>query len=335
MNIQNQQILLVSRPVGKPDASNFKFVTVPVEPLKDGQVLVKTLFISVDPYMRGRMSDRKSYVAPYELNAVVAGGVVGRVVDSKSEAFAVGDIVLGDYGWQTYHVASEKKIRIVRLNGAPISTALGALGMTGLTAYFGLLDIGQPKEGETVVVSGAAGAVGSVVGQIAKLKGARVVGIAGSAEKVRYLTEELGFDAAVNYKEEDVFGSLRAACPNGVDVYFDNVGGQVSDFVLRLLNHGARVPICGQIAQYNLTEPDIGQRAQTFLLIKSAMMKGFIVSDYAPRFAEGASQLGKWYVEGKIKSCETIVKGFDQTVNAFLGLFTGENIGKQLVQVEE
>lgn len=334
-NIQNRQILLVSRPAGTPAAENFNFVSSPIAELTDGQILVKTLYISVDPYMRGRMSDRKSYVAPYALHEVISGGVVGKVLESNSDKFIVGDIVLGQYGWQTHYVANEKEIHKIHLNGAPASTALGVLGLTGLTAYFGLLDIGQPKEGETVVVSGAAGAVGSVVGQIAKLKGARVVGIAGSDEKVRYLTDELGFDSAVNYRNKELTKALRSACPNGVDVYFDNVGGAVSDAVLRLLNHGARIPICGQIAQYNLTEPDTGPRAQTFLLINSALMKGFIVSDYAARFSEGITQLGMWIAEGKLKYRESIVHGFDNTVDAFVGLFSGENIGKQLVQIEE
>ncbi len=335
-DIQNQQIVLASRPVGMPVKENFKFVSEPISSVAAGEVLVKTLFLSVDPYMRGRMSDRKSYVPPYSLNEVVTGGVVGKVLESKSHQLSVGDFVLGQYGWQTHNVSNENEFRKIRFHGAPVSAALGLLGMPGLTAYFGLLDIGQPKEGETVVVSGAAGAVGSVVGQIAKLKGTRVVGIAGSEAKVQYLTKELGFDDAINYKTVgNLYEALRQACPNGVDVYFDNVGGDVSDAVLRLLNHGARIPVCGQIALYNLTVPDVGPRVQSLLLVKSALMKGFIITDYADRFATGMAELGEWFAAGKLKNQESIVKGFENTVDAFLNLFTGKNLGKQLVQVEE
>jgi hypothetical protein len=299
-------------------------------------VLIQTLYLSVDPYMRGRMSDRKSYVPPYELNGVVGGGAVGRVLQSKSPSYREGDIVLGNYGWQRYAVASADQLQKVNPELAPITTALGVLGMPGLTAYFGLLDIGQPKEGETVVVSGAAGAVGMTVGQIAKIKGCRVVGIAGSDEKTAYLVQELGFDAAINYKTTtDLREDLKAACPNGVDIYFDNVGGTVSDAVMTMLNYQARIPLCGQIALYNLEKPDVGPRMQTQLLITSSLMKGFIVRDYASRFEEGISQLAQWVREGRLKYKENIVEGFENTIKAFLGLFTGENLGKQLVKVAD
>ncbi|WP_026678711.1 NADP-dependent oxidoreductase [Fictibacillus gelatini] len=333
---KNKQILLVSRPKGTPTIENFKFIETDIKAPADGEVLIRTLYLSVDPYMRGRMSGRKSYVPPYELNEVVQGGVVGEVVESKSDQFKKGDIVLGNLGWQTYSVVSADRIGKIDPDLAPITTALGVLGMTGLTAYFGLLDIGQPKEGETVVVSGAAGAVGMVVGQIAKIKGARVVGIAGSEEKIAYLTEELGFDAAINYKTADnIKEKLQEACPNGVDVYFDNVGGSISDAVLSLINKGARIPLCGQISLYNLEKADVGPRIQTQLLINSALMKGFIVSDYQERFKEGMADLAKWVKDGKIKYKENIIEGFENTVEAFLGLFKGENLGKQLVKVAE
>jgi NADPH-dependent curcumin reductase CurA len=333
--MKNEQIWLVSRPAGTPTMKNFRFVETDLPELEDGQVLVRTMYISVDPYMRGRMSDRKSYVPPFQLNEVIAGGSVGKVLDSKDERLQEGDVVVGEWGWQRYTVTSAKRVRKIDTSLAPASAALGVLGMPGLTASFGLLDIGQPKEGETVVVSGAAGAVGMTVGQIAKIKGARVVGIAGSDEKVQYLKEELGFDAVINYKTDNMKQALREACPNGVDVYFDNVGGEISDFVLRCINKGARIPLCGQIALYNLEKADIGPRMQSQLLINSALMKGFIVSDYENRFKEGALQLAKWVAEGKIKYKEHFVEGFEKTPQAFLGLFIGENIGKQLVKISE
>ncbi|OUM90838.1 MAG: NADP-dependent oxidoreductase [Bacillus thermozeamaize] len=332
----NQQIILVSRPKGMPTDENFAIVETPIPQPKEGEVLIQTLYLSVDPYMRGRMSDRKSYVPPYELNGVVGGGAVGRVLQSKSPSYREGDIVLGNYGWQRYAVASADQLQKVNPELAPITTALGVLGMPGLTAYFGLLDIGQPKEGETVVVSGAAGAVGMTVGQIAKIKGCRVVGIAGSDEKTAYLVQELGFDAAINYKTAtDLREDLKAACPNGVDIYFDNVGGTISDAVMTMLNYQARIPLCGQIALYNLEKPDVGPRMQTQLLITSSLMKGFIVRDYASRFEEGISQLAQWVREGRLKYKENIVEGFENTIKAFLGLFTGENLGKQLVKVAD
>jgi len=332
----NQQIILVSRPKGMPTDENFAIVETPIPQPKEGEVLIQTLYLSVDPYMRGRMSDRKSYVPPYELNGVVGGGAVGRVLQSKSPSYREGDIVLGNYGWQRYAVASADQLQKVNPELAPITTALGVLGMPGLTAYFGLLDIGQPKEGETVVVSGAAGAVGMTVGQIAKIKGCRVVGIAGSDEKTAYLVQELGFDEAINYKTTtDLREDLKAACPNGVDIYFDNVGGTISDAVMTMLNYQARIPLCGQIALYNLEKPDVGPRMQTQLLITSSLMKGFIVRDYASRFEEGISQLAQWVREGRLKYKENIVEGFENTIKAFLGLFTGENLGKQLVKVAD
>ncbi|MCD7036504.1 NADP-dependent oxidoreductase [Metabacillus sp. GX 13764] len=328
-----KQIQLAERPKGMPDSSTFKFIETDVPKPDQGQVIVRTLYLSVDPYMRGRMQDTKSYVEPFPLNEVIQGGVVGEVVQSNSDSFERGDVVVGMLGWQEYSAASEKDIRKIDPTIAPVTTALGILGMPGLTAYFGLLHIGQPKEGETVVVSGAAGAVGSIVGQIAKIKGARVVGIAGSDEKISYLKNELGFDETINYKTENVAEALEKACPNGVDVYFDNVGGEISDAVYSILNKFARVPICGAISSYNKEDEDLGPRVQTKLIKSSALMKGFVVSDYASHFGEGAKQLGQWVQEGKLKYEETIVEGFDSIPDAFLGLFKGENKGKQLVKV--
>ncbi|WNQ13377.1 NADP-dependent oxidoreductase [Paenibacillus aurantius] len=331
----NQQIHLTRRPQGMPQAGDFSFVEAQMPEIGEGQALVRTLYLSVDPYLRGRMSDKKSYVAPFEVGKMLSGGIVGQVEESRTPSLARGDIVTGHLGWQRYAAVTPGQVTKVDPTLAPISTALGVLGMTGLTAYFGLLDIGRPKEGETVVVSGAAGAVGMIVGQIARIKGARAVGIAGSAEKTEYLIRELGFDAAVNYKNDNFREELEKACPQGVDVYFDNVGGEVSDAVLAHLNKGARIPLCGQISMYNLEKPDIGPRIQPQLLINSALMKGFIVGEYAARFGDGVRELAGWLKEDKLKYAENIVDGFENTIEAFLGLFSGENVGKQLVKVAE
>lgn len=329
----NKEIQFASRPAGMPTLDNFKIVDAAVPQLNDGEVFVRTLYISVDPYLRGRMREGKSYVPPFEIGQVIQSGVIGKVVESRATEFKQGDLVTGMLGWRLYNLAKTPELRKVDPRLAPVTTALGVLGMPGLTAYFGLLDIGQPKEGETVVVSGAAGAVGMTVCQVAKIKGARAVGIAGSDEKNQYLREELGVDAAVNYKEADMRKALKEACPQGIDVYFDNVGGEVSDAVLPLLNHGARIVICGQISLYNLDKPDVGPRPQPALLVNSALMKGFIIIDYAGRFAEGVMELAQWLTAGKLKYAETIVEGFENTPNAFIGLFSGENLGKQIVKV--
>lgn len=329
----NKEILFASRPAGLPALDNFNIVDADVPPLNDGGVLVRTLYISVDPYLRGRMREGRSYVPPFEVGQVIVSGVIGEVVESRAAEFAPGDIVTGMLGWRLHNVAKAPELRKVDPRVAPITTALGVLGMPGLTAYFGLLDIGKPQEGETVVVSGAAGAVGTTVCQIAKIKGCRAVGIAGSDEKNQYLTAELGVDSAINYKSAEMKQALKEACPRGIDVYFDNVGGEVSDAVLPLLNHGARLVICGQISLYNLDKADVGLRAQPFLLVNSALMKGFIITDYAPRFAEGVMNLAQWLAAGKLKYAETVAEGFENTPNAFIGLFSGENLGKQLVKV--
>lgn len=333
---KNRQVLLKKRPEGLPAQSDFEFKDAEVQQAKEGQVVVKSLYLSVDPYMRGRMNDSKSYVPPYQLNEVITGGVVGEITESKSDKFKEGDKVIGMLGWQLYNTVDASKVTKIDESIAPVSAYLSVLGLTGLTAYFGLLDIGQPKEGETVVVSGAAGSVGMFVGQIAKIKGARVVGIAGTDEKCDYLMKELNFDAAINYKTaEDIKQDLIKACPEGVDVYFDNVGGEISDAVMGLLNDHARIPLCGAISSYNSTDGDMGPRIQSQLIKTRSLIKGFVLSDYADRQTEGLQELGKWLSEGKLKYEETVVDGFDNVVVAFLQLFKGANLGKMLVKVSE
>jgi NADPH-dependent curcumin reductase CurA len=311
----NRQILLVKRPAGMPDESCFELVTSSMPQPTNGQVLLWTRFLSVDPYMRGRMNDRKSYVPSFELNEALNGGVVAEVIESKSNNFVKGDFIVGNLSWQDYSIADEKEVRKINRDIAPVSTALGVLGMPGLTAYFGLLDIGRPKPKETVVVSGAAGAVGTIVGQIAKIQGCRVVGIAGSDKKTRYLIDELGFDNAINYKTvPHLRKSLKEACPDGVDIYFDNVGGDISDAVLSSINDGARIPLCGQISLYNEIRIPTGPRIQPQLLIHSAIMKGFIVRNYTHRFEEGIRQLGEWLKDKRLKYTETVIDGLHRIV---------------------
>ncbi|SDW03160.1 NADP-dependent oxidoreductase [Paenibacillus sp. PDC88] len=333
--MMNRKILLHSRPQGLPTEDTFKFEEAPIQEPGEGQVLVKSIYLSVDPYMRGRMNDSKSYVPPYPLGEVITGGVVGEVIESRSDQFSKGDKVLGMLGWQLYNVADADKLQQVDENIAPLSAYLSVIGMTGLTAYFGLMDIGRPKAGETVVVSGAAGAVGSIVGQIAKIQGAHVVGIAGTEEKTDWLTKELGFDEAINYKTTpNMKEALEKACPNGVDIYFDNVGGDISDAVMTQLNDYARIPLCGAISSYNQEEgSDVGPRILTKLIKTRSMIKGFVLGDYADRLPEGAKMLGQWLAEGKLRYEETILEGFDRVPEAFLQLFQGTNIGKMLVKV--
>lgn len=333
MQKTNRSILLVSRPNGMPKQENFKLITNPIPEVKEGEILIRTIYLSVDPYMRGRMRGIKTYVEPFELNEVLIGGVVGEVIESRNSRFRVGEIIEGRLSWADYSISDGVNVRKVNPELASISTALGVLGMPGLTAYFGLLDIGKPKKGETVVISGAAGAVGTVVGQIAKINGCRVVGITGSEEKKRYLEDKLEFDVAINYNAENVLEDLRTACPDGVDIYFDNVGGEISDAVMTLINFQSRIVLCGQISLYNKEKSEKGPRIQGSLIHHSALMKGFIVGDYANRHHEGLEQLGKWVNEGKLKYHENIVKGLENAPRAFMGLFEGENIGKQLVKL--
>jgi NADPH-dependent curcumin reductase CurA len=330
----NKQITLAVRPVGFPKESDFRLVEAPVTTPGPGQFLVQSLYLSVDPYMRGRMNAAKSYAPPVELGGVMVGGVVGQVVESHHPRFAAGEIVEGYFGWQQYAVSDGVGARKVDPSLAPISTALGVLGMPGLTAYFGLLEIGKPQPGETVVVSGAAGAVGSLVGQIAKIQGCHVVGIAGTDEKARYVVEELGFDSAFNYKSARNYrAKLKTLCPQGIDVYFDNVGGAITDAVIPLLNVRARLVICGQISQYNLERPEMGPRWLWALIVKQARAEGFLVFQFADRFEEGIRQMAQWLKEGKLKYRENIIEGLENAPRAFIGMLKGENIGKQLVKV--
>jgi NADPH-dependent curcumin reductase CurA len=330
----NKQITLATRPTGMPKESNFKLVESPIPQPGPGEILVRMLYVSVDPYMRGRMNDVKSYAPPVQIGEVMGGAAVGRIIASQNPRFAASDFVEGLFGWQEYAVSNGKGVRKLDPKLAPVSTALGILGMPGLTAYFGLLDIGKPRAGETVVVSGAAGAVGSIVGQIAKIKGCRVVGIAGSDQKVAWLRDELGFDAAFNYKTtEDYVAKLEELCPDGVDVYFDNVGGAITDAVFRLINVGARIVVCGQIAQYNAEKPETGPRLLWHLIVKQARAEGFLVFQFASRYAEGLKQLAEWLRQGKLKYREQFVDGIENTPRAFIGMLQGENTGKQLVRV--
>ncbi len=332
----NRQILLAARPSGEPQESNFRLVESPVPEPGEGEALVRTLFLSVDPYMRGRMRDAKSYVAPVELGAVMEGAVVGEVVRSNQSGLDTGDIVVGSLGWQDYAVAKPKQLHKLDPQIHPISLGLGVLGMPGLTAYFGLLDLGQPKEGETVVVSAASGAVGAVVGQIAKIKGCRVVGTAGSDAKVEYIMNELGFDAGINYKTAGHLGAaLDAACPAGIDVYFDNVGGPITDAVMMRINERARLVICGQISQYNAEKLEMGPRTLFQFVRMRARMEGFLIFDYAARYAEGREALGGWLADGRLKYREDIMDGLENTPKAFLRMMRGENFGKQVVHVAD
>jgi len=328
-----KQIVLASRPKGTPTPDNFKFENIELPQIQVGEVLLKGLYYSVDPYMRGRMNDAKSYVSPFQVDQPIEGSVIATVSESKSHNFKPGDMVSGMLPWRKEFIAVEKSLHKIDATIAPASYYLGVLGMTGLTAYFGLIHICKPKSGETIVVSGAAGAVGIVVGQIAKIQGCHVIGIAGSDEKIKLLKEKFGFDGAVNYKTTpDVKKAITELCPNGVDIYFDNVGGKISDAVISNINHHARIALCGQISLYNSTETPIGPRLQPILLTRSVLMQGFIVSNYQSEFTEGIQRLSKWVKDGKLKFTETIVSGFDQLPAALLGLFKGENTGKMIVK---
>ena len=330
----NRQVTLAARPTGFPKESHFRLVESPVAVPGPGQFLVRTIYLSVDPYMRGRMNDRPSYAPPVGLGEVMTGGIVGQVVQSKNARFPDGTYVEGRLGWQDFAVSDGAGVRVVDPQIAPLSAYLGVLGMPGLTAYFGLLDIGQPKPGETVLVSSAAGAVGSAVGQIARLQGCRVVGVAGTDEKIRHVTEDLGFDGAFNYRGvENYVAKLKEVCPAGIDVYFDNVGGDLTDAVFQVMNVHARICVCGQISLYNLDQPELGPRLLWKLIEKRAKVEGFLVLDYAARFKEGAAQLADWLRSGKLQYRETIVRGLENAPRAFLGLLQGQNIGKQIVEV--
>ena len=328
----NRQVLLRRRPSGAPTPADFQIIESPIPEAREGEILCRTIYLSLDPYMRGRMNEGRSYAASVELGQVMVGGTVSQVIESKSPAFVKGDFVVGYDGWQAYAVSKGAGVRKLDPAQAPISTALGVLGMPGMTAYVGLLDIGQPKPGETVVVSAASGAVGSVVGQIARINGCRAVGVAGSSEKCDYVVKELGFDACVNYKTQELLPALKEACPRGVDVYFDNVGGPVLAAVLRLLNQNARIPLCGLISQYNATElppgPNLGP-----ILVNRALIKGFIVSDHRDRAGAFRADCARWVREGTLKYREDVVEGLDAAPDALVGLLAGKNFGKLLVRV--
>ncbi|MEZ5651584.1 MAG: NADP-dependent oxidoreductase [Burkholderiaceae bacterium] len=329
-----RRVVLASRPPGEPEEGNFRLETVAMPEPGTDQVLVRGIYLSLDPYMRGRMREQASYVAPVAIDEVMGGGVVGEVVSSKHGDFRVGDIVEGRLGWQEYAIAGGHTLRKIDPALAPISTANGILGMPGMTAWFGLYEIGQPRPGETVVVSAASGAVGQVVGQLARLSGCRVVGIAGGARKCAYVRDELRFDACVDYKSgADLGAALAAACPDGVDVYFDNVGGPVSDAVMPLLNFWARIPLCGQISGYNAASVETGPRLQMIMVGRRVTQRGFIVSDFAPRFEPARRRMGDLFRAGKLRFREDIVEGLENAPRAFIGLLRGENFGKLQVRM--
>ena len=333
MNTVNHQYLLAKRPVGAPTHDTFEHVERPVGEPGPGQILVKVEYLSLDPAMRGWMNEGKSYIPPVGIGEVMRALGVGKVVASQHPDFAEGDYVNGALGVQDYFTGDPKGFYKVDPNQAPLPRYLSALGMTGMTAYFGLLAVGEPKTGETVVLSGAAGAVGGVAGQIAKIKGCRVVGIAGGADKCRYLTEELGFDAAIDYKNEDVATGLKRECPKGVDVYFDNVGGDILDAVLTRITVGARIVICGAISQYNNKEAVKGPANYLSLLVNRARMQGMVVMDYIPRYPEAMKDMAGWMQSGQLKSKEDVVEGLETFPDALMKLFNGGNFGKLVLKV--
>jgi len=330
----NREWLLAERPAGEPDMDSFELRETDVPSPAPGELLVRTRFLSVDPYMRGRMRDAESYAEPWDVGDTLKGGIVGEVIESESDAYDAGDLVTGEGQWADYATLDADEVAPVDPTVADPEAYLGVLGMPGRTAYFGLLEVGEPKPGDTVVVSGAAGAVGSVVGQIAKRNGCRVVGFAGSDEKTAWLTDDLGFDAAINYKTTDDYrAALDEAAPDGVDVYYDNVGGPITDAVFTQLNLDARVAVCGQIAHYNDEEVPTGPRKLPGLIPVRARVQGLLVGDFATRFGEASERLGRWVASGELQHRETVVEGLENAPDAFLGLFSGDNIGKQVVRV--
>ncbi|MGJ5630620.1 NADP-dependent oxidoreductase [Nostoc sp. CALU 1950] len=330
----NKQIILKSRPVGEPKESDFALVETPTPEPGEGEILSRTIYLSLDPYMRGRISGGQSYAAPVELGSVIVGGTVSQVIKSNHPQFQVGDFVLNSNGWQTYAVSKGETLRKLDPTQAPLSYSLGVLSMPGLTAYAALLDIGQPKEGETVVVSAASGAVGAVVGQIAKIKGARVVGIVGSDEKRDYIVKELGFDVGINRKTQELDSALKEAAPNGIDVYYDNTAGVILETVLQQINLGARIPLVGLISEYNATSTPPGPNLMP-LLIKRALIKGFLVGDYQHRFNDFLRDVSGWLQSGQLKYREDVVIGLENAPSAFIGLLRGDNFGKLIVKVND
>jgi NADPH:quinone reductase len=331
-SMECSQFVFASRPIGLPSYDNFRIEKKVLEELKDNEVLLKPWYISVDPYMRGRMNSAKSYAASWEIDQPIIGSAVAKVIESKSNALPEGEVVRGSLPWATFCIEKADKLQKVDINDVPPGYYLGLLGMPGYTAYFGMIDICRPVAGETAVISGAAGAVGIVAGQIAKIQGLRVIGIAGSDEKCTLIKEEFGFDEAINYKtSKSLRKELAALCPEGVDVYFDNVGGEITEAVASNLDFHARIALCGQISQYNNSKPYVGFSILPHLLTRSVKLQGFIVRDYSSRFTEAATQLFLWHKEGKLKYIETIIEGFDKLPEAFIGLFNGRNHGKMLV----
>ena len=333
MPAKNMQVLLASRPAGWVKESDFRIVETPIPAAGAGQVLVKNLYLSLDPYMRGRMNDTRSYAAKVEIGQVMTGETVGEVVESQNPKFKAGDTVAGRVGWQHYALSDGSELRKVDPNLVPISTYLGVVGMPGVTAWVGLLDIGQPKPGETVVVSAASGAVGSVVGQLAKMKGCHVVGVAGGKEKCAYVTKELGFDLCIDHRAGALERQLAEATPKGIDVYFENVGGPLLDAVLMRCNPFARIPLCGMVSQYNATDDRYGVKNLMMAVGMRIKLQGFIVSDHMERWPEALKQLGQGVRDGKIKYRETVTEGLENAPRAFIGLLKGENFGKQLVKL--
>ncbi len=329
----NRQITLSARPVGFPKESDFELVESALPEPGPGEVLVEVHWLSVDPYMRGRMSEARSYAKPVQLGEVMTGRGVGKVVASGDPRFAAGDMVTGEVGWQEQALVRAGTLRAIDTGLAPPSTYLHVLGTTGLTAWFGLFDVGRPKPGDTVVVSGAAGAVGQIVGQLARIAGCRTVGIAGGPEKVADLTGLYGYDVGIDYKADDVGAALKEACPNGVDVYFDNVGGAITEAVFRRLSVGSRTAVCGQISQYNLTEPELAPRSLGFTIVFRCSIQGFLVSDYAHRFGEALPRLGALLAEGRLQHTEHVTDGLENAPAAFIGMLHGENRGKALVRL--
>ena len=332
-NQTNKLFRLAARPVGMAKRSDFTYEEVPVAQPNDGELLVKIQYISLDPAMRGWMNAGKSYIPPVEIGAIMRAGTVGEVVASRHPQFQVGDFVSGTQGVQSYAISNGKGLVKVDPKFAPLPKYLNALGMPGITAYFGLLEVGLPKAGETVVISAASGAVGQVAGQIAKIKGCRAIGIAGGAEKCDYAVKELGYDACIDYKRGPIFPGLAQNCPDGVDVYFDNVGGDILDAVLARLRMKARVVICGAISQYNNTTPIVGPKNYMSLLVNRARLEGMVVFDWAPRYGEAVRQLSQWMAEGRLKSREDIVEGIETFPETLLKLFSGENFGKLVLKV--
>jgi NADPH-dependent curcumin reductase CurA len=332
MTLQNKQVLLAARPKGRPQESDFRLVETALRDPEEGELVVKNLFLSLDPYMRGRMNEGKSYAARVELGDVMVGGTVGEVIASRHPKLKVGDVVVGALGWQQYALSKGDGLMKVDPAKVPLSAYLGAVGMPGVTAWYGLHDIGKPKPGETLVVAAASGAVGSVVGQLAKIAGCRAVGIAGGKDKCAYVTRELGFDVCLDHHDPSLKEQLREATPNGIDIYFENVGGPILDLVLARLNAFARIPLCGLVSQYNATEP-YGVKNFGALLTNRATVQGFIVSEHMDRWPAALADLAKHVTEGRLKYRESIAKGLESAPQAFIGMLAGKNFGKQLVDL--